>query len=45
MESMMGIQQITPEETYALMNNEKPDENVHFRPRLEVRGSTGPAPQ
>lgn len=29
---------------WALLNHESPDVNVRFLPRLEVRGSTGPAP-
>ncbi|NDL58141.1 LacI family DNA-binding transcriptional regulator [Phytoactinopolyspora mesophila] len=29
---------------WGLMNNEEPEQNVRFRPRLQVRGSTGPAP-
>jgi len=29
---------------WALLSNEEPDYDVSFRPRLEVRGSTGPAP-
>jgi LacI family transcriptional regulator len=29
---------------WALMNNEEPEHNVRFRPRLQVRGSTGPVP-
>ncbi|NED98899.1 LacI family DNA-binding transcriptional regulator [Phytoactinopolyspora halotolerans] len=30
---------------WALMNGEAPEKNVRVRPRLEVRGSTGPAPR
>lgn len=29
---------------WALMNGETPKQNLRFRPRLEVRGSTGPVP-
>jgi LacI family transcriptional regulator len=30
---------------WALLNEEPPDHNIYFRPRVEVRGSTGPVPR
>ncbi|ROP49141.1 MULTISPECIES: LacI family DNA-binding transcriptional regulator [unclassified Rathayibacter] len=30
---------------HALLEGETPDHNINFRPRLEIRGSTGPVPQ
>ncbi|MEU7858072.1 LacI family DNA-binding transcriptional regulator [Nonomuraea sp. NPDC049141] len=29
---------------HALLNGERPDHDLSFRPRIEIRGSTGPAP-
>lgn len=30
---------------WALLNGQTPEHNIYFRPRVEVRGSTGPAPK